>query len=68
MAKPCPVCGSSNTVIKEENGLSYLVCKQCHFNEGEDWDEAYPEQRSNQREKGKHTPYKRGGGQRTRKP
>tara|TARA_Y100000310_G_scaffold68970_2_gene64308 strand:- start:15789 stop:15992 length:204 start_codon:yes stop_codon:yes gene_type:complete len=62
----CPKCRSTNVEEKEEGGTTYFICKNCHYNELEDWDEAYPEDRNRQQGKTKHTPYKRGGGYRTR--
>ena len=65
--KKCPVCKSPNVEEKEGDGANYLICKDCKYNELEDWDEAYPEERNRQQGKTRHTPYKRGGSQRTRK-
>ena len=62
--KPCPKC-HKETEILEEDGATYAVCKHCGYDEREAYDEAYPEQRGTQREKGKHSPYKQGGHGRT---
>ena len=69
MVKPthCPVCGSRKIELKEEEGLVFVVCHACHFDEAEGYDEAYPGERSTQKGKTRYTPYKRGGGYRTRK-
>ncbi len=63
----CPVCGSKNIVLKEVRGFSYVCCKDCEFDEEQDYDAAYPEGRNTQRGKSTFTPYQRGGGQRSRK-
>ncbi|MBI1972462.1 hypothetical protein HYS50_00470 [Candidatus Woesearchaeota archaeon] len=63
--KMCPVCGSHNIQLKEKSGFLYVCCKDCEYDEEEDYDVAYPGEKSS-KIKGKHTPYKRGGGQRTR--
>lgn len=65
--KMCPVCGSKNIELKLKNGFTYICCKDCEYDEGEDYDAAYPGERLTQKGKTQHTPYKRGGSQRTRK-
>jgi len=64
--KMCPVCGSKNIQLKEKSGFLYICCKDCEYDEEEDYDVASLGERSTQKGKTKHTPYKRGGGQRTR--
>ena len=58
----CQICKSSNITLHEEDGVTYLRCKQCGFDEAGDFDEAYPEGKATG---GKGSPYKRGGSQRT---
>lgn len=65
--RQCPVCGSKNVVLKKVRGFQYLCCQDCEFDEEQDYDSVYPEERSTQRGKSTFTPYQRGGGQRTRK-
>ncbi|MDP1695265.1 MAG: hypothetical protein Q8L34_07055 [Candidatus Woesearchaeota archaeon] len=65
--KICPVCGSKNIELKAKSGFTYVCCKDCEYDEGEDYDAAYPGERLTQKGKTKHTPYKRGGSQRTRR-
>jgi len=64
MKKKCPKCGSFNVAIHKED-IEFLTCKSCGYDELEE--EAYPEQRSSQREKGRYSPYKAGGKGRTRR-
>lgn len=58
----CPICKSANVEIKKEDETDFLHCKQCGFNEAEDFDAVYPDEKGSA---GKGSPYKRGGGQRT---
>lgn len=62
----CPKCKSLNIKIIEDNGLSFIQCLQCGYDELED-DDAFPETRTSQKAKGRYSPYKTGGKQRTMK-
>ncbi|HIH11746.1 TPA: hypothetical protein HA241_06150 [Candidatus Woesearchaeota archaeon] len=57
----CPKCKSSQAQRIDHNYLSFLRCLQCGYNElaAED---TFPEQRSNQREKRRYSPYRVSGG------
>lgn len=61
----CLSCGSSNVKQIEENGMEFIQCNDCGYNELEEG--VVPEQRTSQREKGKYSPYKQGGKGRVRK-
>ncbi len=64
MKPKCPKCGSADITIYDED-VSFLTCNKCGYDESEE--EAYPEQRTSQKEKARYTPYKTGGKGRTRK-
>ena len=64
--KECPSCGSANIKYFGYLGLKTLKCSNCGFDEGSIY-EVYPEQKTSQKAKGKFSPYKTGGGIRTRK-
>lgn len=64
MTRHCPKCTSSDTLLLEEDGLSFWHCQKCGYDELEE--AVVPEPRSTQREKTRHSPYKTGGKQRTR--
>ena len=66
MTKKCPICKSTNTVIEEVEGLDFLKCKDCGFDESEDWDLSDPGEKKSQKAKGRYSVYKRGGGGRSR--
>jgi tRNA(Ile2) C34 agmatinyltransferase TiaS len=58
----CPRCGSTN--IESYEDLGFIKCKECSY------DELAPEPlphgiRKSQREKGRYSPYKSGGGARS---
>lgn len=63
--KSCPKCKSADIEITGDSTLSFIVCKSCGYDES--LYEVTAGQRSTQREKGKYTPYKTGGAQRTSK-
>ncbi|MBS3126677.1 hypothetical protein J4228_00770 [Candidatus Woesearchaeota archaeon] len=67
MTKPtCPECKSTHVTPIEDDGIEYIQCKACGFDELTG-DEVFPEQTTSQREKGKYSPYKTGGKERVRK-
>lgn len=63
--KKCPICKSSNVEVEIIDDLEFLKCNSCGFDEKDDY-EVYPEERSAQKGKSGFTPYKRGGGARSR--
>jgi len=65
MSKKCPKCDSTNIEVTEHNDLDFIKCKHCGFDEK--MYEVTPSQRETQREKTRYSPYKTGGGKRTRK-
>jgi Zn ribbon nucleic-acid-binding protein len=62
--KKCPKCKSSNIKVEESDGISFVTCNVCDYDELEEF---YPEVRKSQREKAKFSPYKTGGKGRSRK-
>ncbi|MBW2996579.1 hypothetical protein KY332_04750 [Candidatus Woesearchaeota archaeon] len=62
--KKCPKCGSTNTKTVEFMGAKVHFCKDCGYDERDELS-VVPEQRTSQREKTRHSPYKAGGGKRT---
>lgn len=67
MKKLCPKCKSSNITVHEDDGISFIACKTCGYDELEEF---YPEEmgeRTSQKEKGRYSPYKAGGKGRSRK-
>jgi len=62
----CPKCDSQDVVFEEQQGVKFLLCKACGYDESVMY-EVYSSERSTQREKRKHSPYRTGGGQRTRR-
>lgn len=62
---PCPQCRSADTEIVAHNGLEFIKCNKCGYDES--LYEVVPSERPTQREKGRYTPYKTGGGKRTQK-
>ncbi len=63
--KKCPVCGSTDVEVFEEEGVEFIRCKKCGYDESVEYDEAYPDQKSQRG--GGGSPYKRGGALRTQK-
>ena len=64
MQKRCPICGSVDIKIINNEGMEYIKCNKCKFNEMEEYD-VYPEERSGKSSGG--SPYKKGGALRTQK-
>lgn len=62
----CPRCRSSEVFVVRYRGTSCVVCRACGYDERDEY-EVFPEQRSTQREKASHSPYRRGGKNRTQK-
>jgi ribosomal protein S27AE len=62
MARKCPKCGSEDVEFDFDKLLN---CKKCSYSESED--EINIDERSTQSEKRAYTPYRTGGGQRTKK-
>lgn len=65
MPTTCPKCKSPVVITLEHEGITYLQCRICHYDELEE--DLADQSRSSQREKGKYTPYKKGGKGRVRK-
>ncbi len=64
MKKKCPNCGSDDVIIEGDEDISFLICKECGFDEGDEYESDLGER------KGKSSggsPYKRGGSLRTQK-
>ncbi len=64
MKKKCPKCKSTDITIEDDNGVSFITCNVCDYDELEEF---YPDERKSQREKGRYSPYKTGGKGRTQK-
>jgi len=62
----CPQCHSENIKKVDHMGISCTVCNNCGYDEKNLY-EVYPEQKTNQKEKGRYTPYKAGGRRRAEK-
>ena len=66
MKNICPKCKSNNIKIVDYLGTKCIICKACNYDATNQYD-VYPEQKTSQKEKGRHTPYKTGGHKRSRK-
>ena len=64
--KKCPKCSSSNTKMVGYLSIKTIKCNDCGFDECRQY-EVYPEDKKNQKAKGRHTPYKAGGSGRAKK-
>lgn len=62
----CPQCGSEKIKIFKDEGLEFVECIKCGYDELDE-DDSFPETRTNQKEKGSYSPYKTGGKDRSRK-
>lgn len=62
----CPKCGSTQTKKEPYMDIDVLICKSCSYDESALYD-IYPEQKTSQKAKGQFSPYKTGGGKRTKK-
>ena len=60
----CPKCKSPKTTTNDDNGIIFITCNVCDYDELEEF---YPQTRKSQREKTKHSPYKIGGSSRSRR-
>ena len=63
--KKCPICKSIKIKLEVIGDLEFIKCESCGFDESQDY-EVYPEEKSGQKGKSGFTPYKRGGGSRSR--
>lgn len=61
----CPKCKSHVVITLEHEGVTYLQCRICHYDELEQ--DLEDQGRVSQREKGQYSPYKQGGKARVRK-
>ncbi len=66
LMKKCPRCGSTDIRLKGFMGIETIECSNCHFDESRIYD-VFPGEKPNQKVKGRYSPYKAGGSQRTRK-
>ncbi|HLC61208.1 MAG TPA: hypothetical protein VJJ52_07310 [Candidatus Nanoarchaeia archaeon] len=64
--KKCPKCNSKDVKLISYLGINVIKCNKCGFDERVVYD-VYPEQKTNQKAKGKYNVYKTGGSLRTRK-
>ncbi len=73
MRKECPICQSENVRVINFKGSLAVICNECGYDEREDLetgdeeDVVVPEERTSQKAKKQHTPYKTGGPKRTQK-
>jgi transcription initiation factor TFIIIB Brf1 subunit/transcription initiation factor TFIIB len=63
MPTKCPKCGSEHTEVEGDDELGFLICLDCGYDEGEQYET--PGERKSKG--GKSSPYKRGGSLRTQK-
>jgi len=67
MKQLCPKCKSSNITMHEDEGISFITCKTCGYDEMEElYPSGDPGERTSQKEKARHSPYKTGGKGRSR--
>lgn len=66
MKNKCPKCKSSKIKTINYMGVKCVVCSNCGFDESKQYD-VFPEEKKSQKAKGKYTPYKVGGFNRTKK-
>ena len=66
MKNKCPVCKSSNIKLVDYIGVKCVLCLDCGFDERKNY-EVFPEEKVSQKAKGRYSPYRTGGGKRTRK-
>ena len=64
--RKCPKCSSYNVEPYIYQSIEVIKCSDCGFDESSDYD-LVPEEKASQKAKGRYTPYKAGGSQRTRK-
>ena len=60
----CPKCKSDKAKVEEYRGTKVIICSKCSYDERDELD-ITPGQRETQREKGRYTPYRTGGGKRS---
>jgi predicted Zn-ribbon and HTH transcriptional regulator len=63
--KKCPKCHSNKIELEDYMGAQCIICKECGYHEADELNIS-PEIKTSQREKGRYTPYKTGGGKRTK--
>lgn len=64
--KNCPKCHSDNIKAVDYLGIKCIICRNCGFDETKQY-EVYPEGKTSQKAKARHSPYKAGGPRRTSK-
>ena len=62
--KKCQKCNSYNVEPYLYQSVEVIKCNGCGFDEGAEF-EQHPTEKTNQKEKGKHSVYKSGGSRRT---
>ena len=62
----CPKCRSGNVKIINYLGIKCITCRNCGFDQAGDY-EIYPEAKTSQKAKARHSPYKAGGHRRASK-
>ncbi len=62
----CPKCGSKDIKFYKYLDIKVISCNNCGFDEGSVYD-VFPEQKTNQKAKGRYNVYKTGGSSRARK-
>ncbi len=62
----CPKCFSRDIKIANYLGVKTVKCRDCGWDETTVY-EVYSQQKTSQKAKGRYSPYKTGGKQRTRK-
>ena len=65
MKKLCPKCRSADVKIHEDDGISFITCNSCGYDELEEYEDLG--KKTSQNEKGRYSPYKTGGKGRSRK-
>lgn len=60
----CPKCKSKNTKQVKYQGIDCIVCKDCGYDERDKY-EVFDSSRVSQKQKGRYSPYKTGGGKRS---
>ena len=64
MKEKCPICNSENVKRDDEDGFSFLICKDCGYDEAESYESDMGDRKS---KSSGGTPYKRGGSLRVQK-
>jgi Zn ribbon nucleic-acid-binding protein len=60
----CPKCHSDKIKLEDYMGVECIICNDCNYNQIDELN-IIAEDKVSQKEKGRYTPYKTGGGKRT---